>query len=145
MATRKNNPTQYIARIATLSPMFWITVIILQFYNINARHEQIRGFNKETAEERAKSKLLEDQLLEFMRRSVQRWDALQFGNPNLNVPRAMEPFPPGAPELSPSDLQRNIFERPPKPTTSPTPRIVTKTKTQVRYRKAPTPKPAFHW
>lgn len=71
-------------------------------------------------DDRAEAKAVRQELLDFINRSVQRWEVLADSNPQLVVPKIKEPQPPGKGKLSREELLpiHPVIT----PTTLPTPR-----------------------
>ena len=101
-----------IRSIVTATLILVAIDIGIAVYNISARTAEVRQLSNQAASNRAKADLAEKQWLEYMQRTMQRWDALQFANPQLKVPRANEPQPPGKTKLSDEELRRSPTERP---------------------------------
>src|SRR6266478_3848949 len=140
-----NRRGKYIAMVVTIN---LVVMVISVVYSNYLRYQQVQKIGSEAAEGRAKADLTEKQLLDYMQRTVQRWDTLQKLNPQLEVPRASEPQPPGKEFLTEKELQRGDGDRPPRPTPTASPIASkppkAKTRTVIKYKKAPTPTP-FHF
>lgn len=142
METLPSKPTRhglFIARVVVVNTF----LLILGFaYSNITRHSQVKRIEDAATLARAKTEALEQQLLEYMDRTVQRWDLLATANPQLAVPRTIEPQPPGKRALSPDET---FHIRKPTPIPTPAPAPKTRVHTVIKYRRAPTPKPWFHW
>lgn len=79
---------------------------------------------------RAEAKAAKHELLDFINRSVQRWEILADANPQLVVPKITEPQPPGKGRLSDEELlpAHPKITPPPQPTPTPVVKAVVKVK-----------------
>jgi hypothetical protein len=112
---------------------------------------QIRLLSKQQAEYRVTTEAAEVEFLGYARAANERWEALQNYNPKLAVPRIV-PATDGArnttPRLivPPAPSMESLSPTPsPAPSVTPEPRAQKKihTRTVVRYRTRPTPKPWY--
>jgi hypothetical protein len=128
---------RYIARVVTLNMI--LLIVGIAYSNIS-RYRQVKAIQDAATIAKAKSEALEEQLLDYMERTVRRWDALQEFNKNLIVPRTVEPQPPGKRNLTLEELQR-----PRTLTPTPTPRPKIRTIIKYKPRPKPTPWRLFNW
>jgi hypothetical protein len=86
------------------------------------------------AELKARLDLSDQTYIKYINEVVNRmWDKLSDDNPDIVVPQAPTPRPPGLPEITKDDLARPTAQkRTPAPT--PTPRVIQKTRTKVKYK-----------
>jgi hypothetical protein len=101
--------------------------------------------NTIAAKNTARLDAIQDGYINYINQVIALINKLQKDNPQIKVPKAMMPRPPGVPAPAESDLDRPKYEHP-GAGVSPTP--TTKTRTIIKYktkRPSPTPKPWYQF
>lgn len=124
----------------------WVLVValanlIVAMWNISDRHDQMQILSDSVINSRAEAKAAKTELIDFISRSVQRWQSLADENPQLVVPKISEPQPPGKRKLSESELLPARPKVTPTPVPMATPIRIIRTK-RVYITPKPTP---YRW
>lgn len=125
----------FVAKMVSWILLISILTLFVIMFNVWERRAQLALLTESVVNSRAEAKAAKNELIDYISRSVQRWQVLADANPQLTVPKVSEPQPPGKNLFSKDEIQRSLRVGSPvvTPVPHPTPTPTVKVKIKRVY------------